>query len=424
MVKAPSSKGLGKFKPWRRGVNKKSKGSIKQQLRGQERLLGKASSDEQRRAIQAKIDDLRRQHDARKEKEVEREHAKKSHGTRFLERQRLTRMLKKAADAAAVSAAAGGNNYESSVLLRIAVDQVYVGHYPHDKRYIKLFRSGQRVVDAPKDLVQRAKIRDRILRDLAAKGPASARVDWISADQYERLPASWSVEDERRMFGERGVTAKAKDGSSDTRFVAPAMSDAHQKLLAAAEDAERQAMEEDVHNNSDSEADDNDEGDSDVSDEANSDNKKTPQRPRGESDDEASNDDGDAATSDDSSSSSSSSASSSSSSESEDEGSVAKEKNPVGDTAQHGAPLTGPLENDDNDEDDDFLVDATGDEETNAFAQAPLVKGLDTVRGDKSQGWATQRQTRPGQYNKKGRPGQQRGGKNNNNPRAWKPNPR
>jgi rRNA-processing protein Efg1 len=399
MVKAPSSKGLGKFKPWRRGASKKSKGSIKHQLRGQERLLAKASSDEQRRAVQEKIDELKRQYDSRKEKEVEREHAKKSHGTRFLERQRLTRSLKKAADAS-----------DDTALLRIALDQVYVGQYPHDKRYIKLFRSGKRVVDAPKDLVQRAKIRDRILRDIASTGQssqaASARVDWISPDQYERLPASWSVEDERRVFGEREATAIANEGSSDTRFLVPAMSDAHQKLLAAAEDAERQAMEEDSDDELDSEGDDNDDGDRDEKDESKSESKKTPQRPRGGSDDEASSDDGDASSDD---SSSASSSSSSSSSESEDERSVTSEKNPV-DGAKCSAPLTEQVVAE-GDDDDDFLVDATGDE-PNAFAQAPLVKGLDQVRGDKSQGWATQRQ-RPGQY-KKGRPGQR------SNSRGWK----
>jgi rRNA-processing protein Efg1 len=401
MVKAPSSKGLGKFKPWRRGASKKSKGSIKHQLRGQERLLAKASSDEQKRAVQAKIDELKRQYDSRKEKEVERENAKKSHGTRFLERQRLTRSLKKAADAA-----------DKNALLRIALDQVYVGHYPHDKRYIKLFRNGNRVVDAPKDLVQRAKIRDRILLDIASKEQgqssetASARVDWISPDQYERLPASWSVEDERRVFGERGATVTANEGSSDTRFLVPAMSDAHQKLLAAAEDAERQAMEENVDDELDSEGNDNDDGDSDENDEAKSESKKTPHRPRGGSNDEALSDDGDASSDD---SSSASSSSSSSSSESDDERSVTSEKNPV-DGAQHSAPLTEQIVAE-GDDDDDFLVDATGDE-PNAFAQAPLVKGLDQVRGDKSQGWATQRQ-RPGQY-KKGRPGQR------SNSRGWK----
>lgn len=441
MVKAPSPAGLkGKFKPWRRGVSKKSKGSVKNQLRGQERLLKRATSDEQRKAIQSQIDELRRQHQARQEREIERQHAQKSHGTRFLERQRLTRLLRKLV-AAHADANTGGDDEEEAAAaaereaarVRLALDQAYVGHFPHDEKYLKLFRNGQRVVDPPKYLARRARIRARILESIAAAGSVSSarslpppRVDWISPEQYARLPSSWSFEDERRVFGVKGgnkaekATITCTATKSDGRFHSR---DAHEELIQAAEDAERRAaMEsEDYENDGIGDGDGNGNG-SDSHDEKLPGTGKSRESAVGAVSssgpellchdvDEESAGSSRGTTSSDGDSSSSSDDSSSSSSEDCDEDIPIKEtfdREIKGCEVAVGTAYDGKASNEDGGDngggggDDDFFVEAGCEVYNNPFAGAPEIKSLDQIRGDKSQGWATQRQ-RPGEYKKKKR---------------------
>jgi hypothetical protein len=416
MVKAASSAGpSGKLKHRRRGANKKSKGSLKHQLRGLERLLDRAAGDEHRRALQGRIDELRGQRQAWEEREAERQHARQSHGTRFLERQRLTRMLKRVEDAEGASDTKAGADAEAS-RYRLALDQAYVGHFPHDQKYLKLFRSGQRVVDPPRHLARRARIRARILETVAgtpstsSPGPGATppRVDWISPDQYARLPASWSVEDERRVFGAAGGTKANKDGPSvrdDDRFRS---SDAHEKLLRAAEDAEREAEMEDVGGEGGSEDDDDDPPAPDKSSGGAAGSRPGGARPGLLRDAEK----GPTGWGSDDDSSSSSDDSSTSSEGSDDEG-VPAEKlgREIKGSGETPAAAKGKYENKvgggngggGGGDDDDFFVEASGEEgATNPFAGAPRIKGLDEIRGDKSQGWATQRQ-RPGEYKSDGR---------------------
>ena len=101
MVKAASHHGLDrKYKPWRRGKSqnaKGKKGSLKQQLRGLRRLLPKAHDDAHRVKIQQQIDELETQIGDKQKVEQQKTNARKSHGVRFLERQRLTRLWQQAA---------------------------------------------------------------------------------------------------------------------------------------------------------------------------------------------------------------------------------------------------------------------------------------------------------------------------------------
>ena len=72
------------------------------------------------------------------QKEKERRNAVESHGVRFLERQRLVRMERTARKTIE------GSQLENE-LVRIALDQVYVAHFPHDvSKYQPIFRKGVR----------------------------------------------------------------------------------------------------------------------------------------------------------------------------------------------------------------------------------------------------------------------------------------
>lgn len=94
IVKAPTKHGLDrKFKPWRRGKSEKSnkRSSLKQQLRGIERLLQKLpEGDKERRdELENKVTTLKQEIDEKQKVIQEKKHADKAHGQRFLDRQRV-----------------------------------------------------------------------------------------------------------------------------------------------------------------------------------------------------------------------------------------------------------------------------------------------------------------------------------------------
>ena len=95
IVKAPTKHGLDrKFKPWRRGKSEKSnkRSSLKQQLRGIERLLQKQPQEETERRdeLQKKIAALKQEIGDKQKVIQEKKHAEKSHGQRFMDRQRVS----------------------------------------------------------------------------------------------------------------------------------------------------------------------------------------------------------------------------------------------------------------------------------------------------------------------------------------------
>jgi hypothetical protein len=243
MVKAPSSHGLDrKFKSWRKGKSEnpkaKNRTSLKHQLRGQTRLLTKVTDEDHRKVLQTQIDTLKAEIGAKEQVEQERVNAQKSHGTRFLERQRLVRLERNVRKNPNLS-----DETKEAEYLKIALDMAYVAHFPHDVvKYMPIFHKGTRVVDSGRHLNRRAMTRKRVLAN-AATG-AEPRVSWISSDMYNRLPQQeWTLELETATFAGEGTESGAAGGnseggaSSDNRFGGNNM-ESSAALLEAAEEIE------------------------------------------------------------------------------------------------------------------------------------------------------------------------------------------
>ena len=416
MVKASSGHGLDrKYKPWRRGKSEKTKGkkgSLKQQLRGLQRLLPKAKDDAHRQQIEQQIAGLQDQIAANQKVEQQKTNARRSHGVRFLERQRLTRAWSQA-DKLPDQAARQAEQY------RIGLDMLYVAHYPLQTRYQPLFRNNQRILLDGRNLARRAAARGKILQQVhaAADQPVVPRVHWIPAAVYDNCPRTWSNQHERDTFGV--IAPSTPQAASDDRFLT--VPDSHAALAQAAQalDAALDAQEavhsdngekkvateaNAVHSSDKSSSSSEGMVNSDDEDEDNADplHEPTVQQAVGNvthHHDEAVNNSDDDSSSDNSSSSSSSSSSSDDDSSDKEEGGEDSTKSPAKSSSiQHQKPP--PIEDDD-DDDDDFLVADTADHAADIFAHAKeQVPSLDTARGDKSQGWATQRQ-RPGQFKKR-----------------------
>mmetsp|Transcript_12551 Transcript_12551/g.19433 ORF Transcript_12551/g.19433 Transcript_12551/m.19433 type:complete len:444 (-) Transcript_12551:152-1483(-) len=435
MPRPPSKHGLEKkYKSWRRGKSKastktegktgKPKGSLRHVLRGKQRLLAKLgtpTADEQedddvirrRNELETTILDIQNQIVQKEKQEKERQNAVKSHGVRFLERQRLTRMEKSTRKLLHASATGSTNEKETCnvELLRIALDQAYVAHFPHNEaKYIPLFRTSVRLVDTEKTAQKRAKIRQTILQKLG--NYKIQRVDWISKQQYGRLPLEWNYEMEKKMFSVQKPNNKNKKGDTEKNDDRFALNSEHSAVLEVAEQLEakvakeiagqqekREKNEDKVCVSVGDSSDDSDsEDDSSASTSSSSDSvgdeadplakSKVPKKKVS-----VDNDDSSTSSSDNSSSSDSDDSSDDSSDEEE-------EREPKqADNKKRGSHKNG---EEDDDDFDDFLmpVDETNQESSStkhAFDNAKSqVQPWDPTSGDKSKGWATQNQ-RPDQ---------------------------
>ena len=387
MPRPPSKHGLEKkFKAWRRGKSKNSStsSSLKQQLRGHERLLAKIPEEEseRRRELMEKIEQTKAEIASKEFVSKERQNATKSHGIRFLERQRLVRMER---------AVRKSSNNEKE-LFKIALDEAYVAHFPHDIRYLPLFKNGNvRAVDEGKVLFRRAVTRNRILKELGSE----ERVNWISEDQYERLPPSWTIQLEQETFGGKREKLKVAKPDVDDRF---SLSKEHEQVLEAAEKIEneldRSNGEKNVNDDVVDESDGEDSGEIDSDSGCDNEdpmksvtrNISEPVPTFKESEAGTENVSGD---SDDSEGSDDTSDDSSSSDDSSDDDSDDLKSHLGGTKRQPDAT---------EEEVDDFLIPAINE---NVFDKAKAEKASELVnRGDKSKGWTTQRQ-RPGQFKPK-----------------------
>ncbi|KAG7349444.1 rRNA-processing protein Efg1 [Nitzschia inconspicua] len=439
MYKAPSKHGLDrKFKSWRKGKSEHSKNrsSLKKQLRGYERLLSKLTTvtpkndddgnnsinndnDKKKKTdegekdvvdndalqtLQQKIDDLK-QEIAQKQKSIqEKKNAEKAHGQRFMDRQRLTRQEKQVRKQK-------DTKVKEQILQRLALDQVYVAHHPMDVKYMPLFKRGQRVVEYSRTLYRRAVTRKRILRDLGEQ----QRVAWIPSDQYDRLPETWSIQDEERVFGGsigRPSKTKKSDQVEDARF---AMTTPQQEaVLKAAEKVESDlkkteqekiildnttkdyAKEESSDSSSTSGSDDSDSDDDDDDDDPVDPLQPTKSRqsslPATKKDlyENPSSSDSD---------SDSSSDSDSDDSDKEEENQKTATQTPV---KRPPPPIQESTKEEGGDDEDDFLMDAKDSTPDNVFetSHAQEIPAWSSVRGDKSKGWQTQMQ-RPGEFQKR-----------------------
>jgi hypothetical protein len=439
MVKAPTKHGLDrKFKSWRKGKSQKAnkRSSLKQQLRGHERLMakiGRGEKDEDKvktQELKAKIDALKAEIDTKQHSLLEKKHAEKAHGQRFLDRQRLTRQEKQVRKNSAEN--------QEDLLFKLALDEVYVGHHPMDVKYMPLFQKGQRVVDYQRQLYRRAITRKRILKDVHKYTPKT----WIAKDQYERLPkyVDWTIQDEERIFGgsmSRNPKETKALQSDDSRF---ASASNHDAVLEAAKQVESQLdekeKEEDSDSNSDSSSDasghdvdklkpvtlkrkepaeeakndsesdsssDSDDDDDDVdkltqkeAKVGNSTGEQKIPNSTSSSDDDSDDDDDDKVTQsktqskeDDNSDDDSSSSSSSSDSDSSDEEKEVVKVEPQTKAAESDEEVV-----------DDFLMDADDDADDVFQKTTEQLPAFGAFRGDKSKGWETQQQ-RPGQFKKR-----------------------
>jgi hypothetical protein len=429
MVKANSHHGLDrKFKPWRRGKSQHSKGktgSRKNQIRGLRRLFQKTTDEGHKKKIQEQIAELEEEVGDKVKTDKEKDNARKSHGARFLERQRLTRLWQTASKAKA-------STEREQEQHRIGLDMLYVAHYPHEARYEQLFRQGTRVNLDGRNLARRAASRGKIL----AKVSSLDRVSWVPAQVYENCPSDWSSAKERETFG--SVTPlKVEDTSvKDDRFTTDAAAAKHSVMLQAVEavDADLDEDEakdldldetsgkgtirtkEDRGQDSDSSSEgivSEDEDESDDADPLSSRDGVSRKRKDvvGDSvmihspdvedakkkapgvEDAKKNAPDDNASSASSSSSSDSSSSSSSDEDSDDDDEATTPKAAISETAAEGKSAPGDADV------DDFLMST--ETATDIFANAKeQVPSVDEFRGDKSKGWATQRQ-RPGEFKKK-----------------------
>jgi rRNA-processing protein Efg1 len=389
MPRPPSKHGLEKkFKSWRRGKSKNAStsSSLKHQLRGHERLLSKVeeSDTERRTAIMEKIQQVKAEIDSKQRIEMERKNATASHGVRFLERTRLVRMEKQIKS----------SSNDERELFKIALDQVYVAHFPKDIKYLPLFKKGnERSIDEGKALFRRAVTRNRIFKELSSY----PRVNWISEEQYSRLPNAWSIQLEQEVFGGRKKSDTDKHSAlvSDDRFT---FNQDHNRLLDEAEKLESSLEPiSDPHRcaSKRSRTYENESGYEKVKrcdkvDDFNISRHETNlkdvanQSESRECDAESFNDD---------------SESSSSSEEDSDDTSVSisDEGDQSSKEVTHQPFNSSSRENTD-EADDDFLTSVF---DGNAFEKAKVESASELVnRGDKSKGWTTQRQ-RPGQFKKK-----------------------
>ena len=441
MPRPPSKHGLErKYKPWRKGKSSKSSSnggastsgggasssstgsSLKHQLRGAERLLKKVVSgngndndedkNKKRKELEEKIDSLKEQIADRASVEREKDNSKKSHGLRFMERQRLVRMVRSATKT-------------KEELARIALDQIYVAHYPSDLKYIPLFKKGVRVVDDGKHLFKRALTRRNILNSIRKqKKSSNNRVNWIPKSQYDMLPLDkeWTIDMERDTFGKRvkgkitvhgsqtvaaanddrfGALSKQQELLLETERQITSQLEKKEEELAQKDDEPHDSEPESVGESSSDDDDDDDADPMETMDSLTT-TTTTPEQQQpvvtaetikedkssGSSSSSSSNgDDSDSSSSDDDSSDDSDSSSSDDDGDDDDDDEL-KQPPPPQKQQQQG--------DDDDDDFDDFLMPATDE---NVFEKAKSEK-MDRFNGDKSQGWATQKQ-RPGQWKKR-----------------------
>lgn len=477
-----------KFKPWRRGKSIHSKrhsegskkssggGSLKQQLRGLQRLQQKKMSElsqsnggeppnedimnEQMMEVQQKIDTLQEQISLSNTSAKERENARKSHKTRFVDRQRTTRFYKQFIKH--LQQLESNNGEESSSefqklhheLYKLALDQVYIAHFPLDvTSYVSIYQNGsqaRRQVMNNRLLYKMAAQRQCVLERLHASKVSTSdataeigansntktsnarprqmqRVSWIHPSQYERVEhvTTWSTQLERSTFD---IIIPSQDEKktlhiSDERF--QKSTDTTHRLVQEHERLEREmeSSNEEIacvhaasgqsHNfEDDDSADSSNDSDEDEVSPLVSSKPALFSKQHSPRDDNDSPSDSDSSTSrvDDSDQSKSVyginivSNDSRLKDDSKEAGTMITAASLRSLAAQKEKTMSAPITN--TNEDDDFLLDTSAVDDAiqkNVFAHAKHhVPANDDSKGDKSRGWATQKQL-PGQFRKKRR---------------------
>lgn len=116
---------------------------------------------------------------------------------------------------------------KEEALFTLALDQVYVAHYPHDMDHLddavlEANLSSSSPMNAPASnkkyipvlgkqtppiiMALRAMIRNEAIQRARTEKP----VAWMTADMYHRLPEMWTLEEELTYFGKRGQHPRQK----------------------------------------------------------------------------------------------------------------------------------------------------------------------------------------------------------------------
>jgi hypothetical protein len=101
--------------------------------------------------------------------EKERQWVKESHGLQFLEQQRLTQAEHSTCKLLSSVLTPEEREGHETELQHIALDQVYVAHFPHNMKYLPLFQDNVWMVEVKEKLPRRATIQKYILKSLEAR---------------------------------------------------------------------------------------------------------------------------------------------------------------------------------------------------------------------------------------------------------------
>jgi hypothetical protein len=369
-------------------TNHGTKGSLKSQLRGQQRLLDKFISttptDEQsseeflhrKQTLEAKIKSLELQNRQNRLKEIERRNAIRYHKVKFFERQKLTRMERKLTRKLKVELSSSPNDDVlvqgiKDELDQVHQDQLYVKFYPNDTKYVSLFPDGvyykaSESTESEEVKAKRAEIRKRI-SEIVKEDPQEKQqldnIDGATTTSIEQiLPKKKTKDDKSRLkkknYGMQGMKtslATGTTGAQDREFPKNTSVSGIDARLVDTDDVDKLPSHMAVDAEDDENASNVSESDSIVSS---------------------------------SSSSSSTSTSGSSTSTSTNESSVVEKPN---------VSVNNNTMASDESEEDDFFAETEVNVNT-LFQDANIYsEGVGSARGDKSKGWATQKQ-RPGKF--------------------------
>lgn len=208
--------GQGVKKPVAKG---KKIRSVKNEIRGVERLLKKADLDPKVRAKkEAELQQLRKRQEANQQAEVERKNAVRYHKVRFFERVKVERAIAKLERRKLQAGVL--TEQEQQQARQLQEDLLYILHFPKAEKYVSLLKT-------PEDAAERARVeaeRARLRRAVAARLRDSAAV--TEADEGRALDAVLSqpsatikpAADSRR--GQAAATAVRGSGTGGKKAAA------------------------------------------------------------------------------------------------------------------------------------------------------------------------------------------------------------
>jgi hypothetical protein len=369
-----------KLKPWRKGKSKNAnkKGSIKSQIRSKQRLLHKITDEEIKKKLNIEIQQLEIQLKSNKKKELERKFAAKYHQVKFFERQKLTRMEKKIQnklkDAKAAVDLEDVEKYQKQ-LEQICMDQLYVAYYPNDEKYIALFaNNGVRVVDDDTTWNKREQIRKKIIHRIQT-GQIDCTKSWVN---MKVLKDKDFVVDMKNIVMDEQHLEKVKMIKNEQRFQHDTTTFKFETFNKNNEENEyekNEGLDDNLHSSEKTRK------KLDKLDEDNAEQVLT----IGQSDSSSSS-------SDSSSSDSSSSESDDSDSEGDDDDDDDDDRVKSNSYDQEDISNYIKGDNDDVDSEDDFLLDDSGKGDIKEVFKHAKRETHYEKKGDKSQGWKTQKQ--------------------------------